>query len=102
MAEAMVQFSASAPNGETDTPYGKRRRYMRRFYELDSIYKQSWEPTHRDIITYIQPNSGEFLTDSDLNRGSRKDSEILNDAGGDSSDKLVAAMDTGSTSEARG
>jgi hypothetical protein len=78
----------------------KRRRLLKLWWELDSIYRTSWLPTHEDIINFMQPNRGCFLP-SDSNKGTRRDGEIVNDTAGDCLRKLAAAVDTGATSEAR-
>jgi hypothetical protein len=100
MAENVLQLPAVPWNGEDNSVYGKRRRYERRYREVDAIYRASWLGTHCDIIDNIQPNRGEFL-DREWLRGERRDQQIYNNTASDASDKLGAAMDTGITSEAR-
>lgn len=100
MAATAMEFSTIQPNGEDRSAYGKRRRYERRYLELDAIYRASWLNTHRDIIDNIQPNRGDFL-DRDLQRGERRDQQIYNNTASDAARRLAAAMDTGITSEAR-
>jgi hypothetical protein len=78
----------------------KRKRYLKRWAELDSLYNVWWQRTHSQIIDYIQPNRGEFWQ-SDSNRGDRRDQLIIDNTAGDSARKLSAALDTGITSEAR-
>jgi hypothetical protein len=85
---------------EQASDFEKRRRCLKLWRELDSIYQNSWLPTHRDIIEFMQPNRGAFLP-ADSNRGNRRDGEIVNDTAGDCLRKLAAAIDTGATSEAR-
>jgi hypothetical protein len=77
-----------------------RRRLMRRWQELDSIYSESWVNTHQNINDAMCPNRGEFSA-FNANRGDRRDTEIVNNTAGEAGSKLAAAMDTGITSEAR-
>lgn len=101
MAESNV-----VPIDRSDSGWGRssgedlRRQCWRLWSELDSIWRMKWFPTVHDIITYIQPNRGEF-TEQEVNRGDRRDDSIVNNIASDSTDRLVAAMDTGITSEAR-
>ena len=82
-------------------PAEDRRRYCWRLWsELDSIWRNKWLSTVQDIITFIQPNRGEF-TEQDVNRGDRRDDAIVNNVATDAAGKLAAALDTGITSEAR-
>src|SRR2546422_1070846 len=82
------------------TDEAKRRMYLKRYLELESIYNQSWRHTHQDIIDFVQPGRGQFL-EQESNRGDRKDGEIINNAPVIAAGNLESAMDTGITSEAR-
>src|SRR4051812_25168686 len=101
MAEAMAIpiDRASAGRGRS---YGAdlRRQCWRLWSELDAIWRERWLPTVEDIIHYIQPNRGEF-TEQDVNRGDRRDTDVVNNVASDSMDRLVAAIDMVMTSEAR-
>ena len=93
MAEAVATTIGRGPED--------RRRYCWRLWsELDSIWRNKWLSTVQDIITYIQPNRGEF-DQFDVNSGDRRDDAIVNNIASDSLDRLVAAMDMVMTSEAR-
>jgi len=77
----------------------KRRQYLKLWLEMEAEYN-TWRNTHRDIIDYIQPNRGEFAQFMS-NKGTRQDSKVVDSYAGHAARKLVAAMDTGITSEAR-
>lgn len=78
----------------------KRALLLKRYGELDSIYRSSWEAAHRAIIEFIWPNRGEF-DQADANKGFQRDQCIIDNTAGDAGRKLTAALDTGITSEAR-
>src|SRR4051812_4975531 len=101
MAEAMVVPIDRASSGRGRS-YGAdlRRQCWRLWSELDAIWRERWLPTVEDIIHYIQPNRGEF-TEQDVNRGDRRDTDVVNNVASDSMDRLVAAIDMVMTSEAR-
>lgn len=100
MAEAtVIPLERTAARGRS---YGAdlRRQCWRLWSELDAIWRERWLPTVEDIIHYIQPNRGEF-TEQDVNRGDRRDTDVVNNVASDSIDRLIAAIDTAMTSEAR-
>ena len=61
---------------------------------------QGWQGHHRDIVTYIQPRRGRFLTTDHLTAGQRKDGDINNNVATDASDTLRAGLMSGVTSSA--
>jgi len=100
MAEAaVISLERSGARGRS---YGQdlRRQCWKLWSELDAIWQERWLPTVSDIIHYIQPNRGEF-TEQDVNRGDRRDTDIVNNVASDAIDRLIAAIDTSMTSEAR-
>lgn len=100
MAEAAVIPIDRVDGRGRESAEDLRRRCWRLWSELDSIWRQKWLPKVQDIITYIQPNRGEF-TEQDVNSGNTRDDAIYNNIASDSMDRLVAAIDVVMTSEAR-
>lgn len=100
MAEAAVIPIDRVDGRGRESAEDLRKRCWRLWSDLDSIWNQKWLKKIKEIITYIQPNRGEF-TEQDVNSGDTRDDAIYNNIASDSMDRLVAAIDVVMTSEAR-
>src|SRR3954451_6021855 len=101
MAEAMAIPIGRADAGRRRPSAEERRRQCWNLWsELDAIWRTKWLKKVMDIITFIQPNRGEF-TEQDVNSGDTRDDAIVNNIASDSMDRLIAAIDMIMTSEAR-
>ena len=102
MAEALAIPIGRADAGRSRVMSGIERRNAcwNLYSQLDTVWRGKWLSKIKDIITFIQPNRGEF-TEADVNSGDTRDDAIVNNIASDSLDRLIAAMDTGITSEAR-
>lgn len=65
-----------AGSSQSGTKASDVQRMRQRLSELES-QRSSWEPTWRDISTYISPRHGRFFT-TETNKGDRKDLSIIN------------------------
>jgi hypothetical protein len=61
----------------TPSALSKRQQYLRRLGQFKNE-RQSWDPTYKDIRDFIEPYRGRFQSDSETNRGERKDQNIIN------------------------
>lgn len=88
------------PGYDSTLGLSKRQQYIRRSGQLDTE-RSSWDSTLKDIRDFIEPYRGRFQTDSETNRGERRDQNIINCEPGLDVEVQAAGMQAGITSPTR-
>lgn len=78
---------------------GRRQRYLQRLVLLRNE-RESWVTAWRELSDYIQPSRSRFLA-TEVNKGTKKFSHIINGTPTYAADVLAAGMMAGITSPAR-